>query len=284
MRNACGISQGNLHLKTCFQSRSCGPARGRSNPSGRTLSLTLKLLAAEEFFVWYTFGMSNFFAFDKKHVKLLLESFATGMAAHITPIKYEALSPDSFLLLFRTTAQDGKYHYFVSLETDFQNSIEGARCTIEDWHGNEVIEFWPLRDKKSDKPSEDIKDYQAYTHGPYFAMLAEVKRPTHRGYWADSFTIMPNDKIGEKIKDFSEKAQGNIRMALSEVLKHKTNPNTSFLDSLNAQKKDTIVDDINKTDMAVTLYVQPDDSVELFYNYVNQTVGSKTKKSKGQTV
>jgi hypothetical protein len=224
--------------------------------------------------------MSNFSVFDKKHIESLLESFAPGMTGHITPIKYEALTPDSFLLLFRTTAQDGNNHYFVSLETDFQSSIEGARCTIEDWHGNQVIEFWPLKDRKSDKPSEDIKDYQTPTHGPYFAMLAEVKKPTHKGYWADSFTILPNDRIGDKIKDFSEKAQGNIRKALSEVLKHKANPNVSFLDSLNAQKKETIVDDINKTDIAVTLYVQPDESVELFYNFVNQTGGGKPSKSK----
>lgn len=227
--------------------------------------------------------MSNFSAFDKKHLEALLGSFAPGMAGYITPIKYEALTPDSFLLFFRTTAQDNGNHYFVSLETDFQNSIEGARCTIEDWYGNEVIDFWPLHHKKSDKLSEDIKDYQAPTHGPYFAMLAEVERPTRKGFWADSFTIMPNDRIGDKIKDFTEKAQGNIRKALSEVLKRKVNPNISFADSLTARKTDTIVDDINKTDLAVTVYVQPDDSVELFYNYVNQTVGGRPKKSKGHT-
>jgi hypothetical protein len=240
----------------------------------------LKTPLVEEFFIWYAFNMSNFSAFDKKHVESLLELFAPGMTGHITPIKYEALTPDSFLLLFRTTAQDSSNHYFVSLETDFRNSIEGARCTIEDWHGNEVIKFWPLQAKKSDKPSKDVEDYQAPTHGPYFAMLAEVKKPTRKGYWADSFTIMPNDRIGDKINDFSEVAQGNIRKALSEVLKHKANPNTSFLDSLNAQKKDTIVDDINKTDMAVTLYVRPDERVELFYNYVDQTVGGRPRKPK----
>lgn len=202
------------------------------------------------------------------------------MAAHITPIKYEALSPDSFLLLFRTTAQNGNNHYFVSLETDFQSSVDGARCTVEDWHGNEVINFWPLADKRNSKASEDIKDFQAPTHGPYFAMLAEVKRPANKSYWADSITIMPGDKIGDKIKDLPDQAQQNIRKALSEVLKHKASPNSSFLDSLNAQKKDTIVDDINKTDMAVTVYVQPNDSVDLFYDYVNKTVGGKPRKPK----
>jgi hypothetical protein len=226
--------------------------------------------------------MSNFSVFNKEHIKLLLERFVPGMAAHITPIKYEALTPDSFLLLFRTTGQDGANHYFVSFETDFQNSIESAQCVIEDWHGSPVIKFWPLQDARSDKHSEDIKDYKSPTNGPYFSMLAEVSRPTHKGYWADSFTIMPNDKISEKIKDFSKLAQENIRKALSEVLKHKVDPGASFLDSLTARKDEAVVDDINKTNVAVTLYVQPDDSVDLFYNYVDQSVGGRSKSSRGK--
>jgi hypothetical protein len=42
---------------------------------------------------------------------------------------------------------------------------------------------------------------------------------------------MPKDKIGDKIRELSEKTQQNIRKALSEVLKNKTDPNASFLDS-----------------------------------------------------
>ncbi len=213
--------------------------------------------------------MSNFSIFDKKHLKLLLEPFAPGMASYITPIKYEALTPDSFLFLFRTTAQNSDSHYFVSLETDFQNSIEGARCTIEDWHRNEVIDFWPLQEKRSEHVYEDVKDFQAITSGPYLAMLAEVKRPTHKGYWADSIVIMPGDIIGDKIKDYPEKVQANIRKTLAKVLQHKVDVNVSFLDSLNAKRQDTMKDDKNQTDMAVSLYVQPDGGVEFFYNYVH---------------
>jgi hypothetical protein len=36
VRHAGGMSQGNLHLQTCLQRRSCGPAEGRSNPSRDT--------------------------------------------------------------------------------------------------------------------------------------------------------------------------------------------------------------------------------------------------------
>ncbi len=227
--------------------------------------------------------MSNFDIFDRKHLGLLVEPFAPGMANHITPIKYEALTPDSFLLLFRTTDKNGEYHYFVSLETDFQNSLEGALCTIEDWHGNEVIDFWPLNDKHGQKITDNVKDFQAITSGPYFAMLAEVKRPTQKGYWADSIVIMPGDHIGEKIKNYPEKVQMNIRNALIKVLQHKTDPNASFIDSLNAKRQDTMKDDINQTDIAVSLYVQPDNGVELFYNYVHQTVGNRPRKSQGHS-
>lgn len=81
------------------------------------------------------------------------------------------------------------------LETDFQSSIEGARCTIEEWHSSKVIRFLPLREDTGLTPSEDAKGFQALINGAYFAMLAEVKQPTHNGYRADSVTIMPNDRI-----------------------------------------------------------------------------------------
>ena len=74
--------------------------------------------------------------------------------------------------------------------------------------------------------------------------------------------------------------QISIRKALVEVLQHKTDPKVSFIDSLNSKKQNTIKNDINQTDMAVSLYVQPDKSVELFYNYVHQTVGNRTMKAK----
>lgn len=223
--------------------------------------------------------MSNLTIFDRKYLESLLERFAPGMAAHIIPIKYEALTPDCFLLLFRTTAQNGEYHYFVSLETDSQHSLDGARCTIEDWHGNEVIAFWPLQEKRGKEDAEKQEDFQVATQGAYLSMLAEVKPPTHKGYWARSITIMPGDRISDKIKDYTEQEQVAIRKALVNVLQHKTDPNVSFLAALQAKKRDTIVDDINQTDIAVSLYVQPDGSVESFYNYVHRTIGNRPRKT-----
>lgn len=76
--------------------------------------------------------MSNFSVFSQEYLHMLLEPFAPGIAEHITPIKYEALTPDCFLLLFRSTGSNGDEHFFVSLETDSENSLVGAECTIVD--------------------------------------------------------------------------------------------------------------------------------------------------------
>jgi hypothetical protein len=62
------------------------------------------------------------------------------MSQHVTPIKYEAITPDLFCLLLRTTAKDSQQHYFVLLEYDYIPTNEKAREIIEQWHGP-VLEF-----------------------------------------------------------------------------------------------------------------------------------------------
>lgn len=215
--------------------------------------------------VCYTFTVSNFSIFDIAQLELLLEPFAPGMVKHITPIKYEALTPDSFVFLFRTTGVDNTDHFFVSLETDSQNSLEGVRCTIEEWHGTDVIDFWPLHDTDAQDSSDGISSYSAATSGPYFAFLAEVRRPTHKGYWSEAVFIMPGDVIGDKIQAFPEETQAKIRQALASVLQHKINANLSFLESLQAKKQGIMADDINRTNISVAVYVQPNGDVELFH-------------------
>ncbi len=224
--------------------------------------------------------MSNFDIFDKEHLCKLLEPFALGMTEHITPIKYAALTPDCFLLLFQTTGKHGEDHFFVSLEADFIDGLVGARCTIEDWHG-EVIDFWPISEKRDlATDDEKIENYKVSTSGPYYAVLAEVKRPTHKGYWSEATTIAPGDNIGEKIEGYTSEEQANIRKELASILRHKVDPKASFLDSIQAKAQNTIVDDINMTDMAVSLFVQPDGKVEYFYNYVRPEVSPKDLKQR----
>ena len=63
--------------------------------------------------------------------------------------------------------------------------------------------------------------------------------------------------------------QANIRAILENILQLKIDPKVSSSKSLVAVKKDTIVDDSNKTTMVVSIFVQPDENIEYFYNYVN---------------
>lgn len=59
----------------------------------------------KEFLFCYAFWHGNFPVFDIKHIQLLLDPFALGMTTHIIPIKYEALTPDGFLLFFRSAGK-----------------------------------------------------------------------------------------------------------------------------------------------------------------------------------
>ena len=91
--------------------------------------------------------------------------------------------------------------------------------------------------EKNAKPqSDEIMDFQSPTNDGMIAMLAEVKKPTHKGYWADALEIMPGDNIEDKIKEYPEKVQANIRKVLSEVLKNNIDPNDSFIKSFISEK------------------------------------------------
>jgi hypothetical protein len=214
--------------------------------------------------------MSNFSAFNSKHLERLLEPFAPGMAPYVTPIKYEAFTPDLFCLLLRTTGSDQQEHFFVSLEYDYLESLEAATELIEDWHGP-VIRFWrpgsgpENSDDKTDKPT--LQTLSVESGGPYYAALAEVERPTGDGYWAASVLIMPGDNIDEKLAGFNSKQQEVIRKGLAGILKHSADPDAPFLESFTRSTRDTVVDGINKTDIAVSIHLKKDGSPEFFYNY-----------------
>ena len=68
--------------------------------------------------------MSSYSAFRPEYLQSLIEPFIPGISARVTPIKYEALSPDTFMLLFRYIDTDDISHFFVCLETDSQNSLD----------------------------------------------------------------------------------------------------------------------------------------------------------------
>ncbi len=211
--------------------------------------------------------MSNFTIFEKHYLKLLLEPFSPGMADHIIPIRYDAITPDLFALLFKTNGKDGKEYYFVALEFDHIDGLAGAQCAIEDWHGS-FIEFLPVVKPKSTNQDDTFRHT---SHAPYFAMLARVERPKGLGYWSDNIVIAPGDSIGQKIAHLSAEQQQAVRKGLQDILKHSIgNPSVSFAESFAKAHTATVVEDRNATDMIVSIYMKKDNSFEMFYNRVAQ--------------
>lgn len=207
----------------------------------------------------------SFDIFDRKYLDTLLNPFMPIVTNALVPIRYEALTPDLFAFLFCLTDTSDVEHFFVSLEFDHINGIDGARCTIESWHG-EVLAFVPLLGTTNPNESE-IESYKAETTGPYYAVLTEVGKPLGVGYWSSKVVIMPGDSIDEKIAHYTKEQQEKIKKAIVEKLQHKPSSEKSFLESFNSKFKDTIVDGVNVTDMIVTIYVQKNGSCELFTNF-----------------
>lgn len=182
--------------------------------------------------------MSNFDAFSKDSLARLIEPFAKGMADHITPIKYEALTPDIFAFLFRTTGKSSsglyKEHYFVSLEFDYLENLQEAKGLIEDWHQAKVIEFWnPDNKHESDNAIIQVND-------TYKALLAKVERPKGHGYWANNHVILSPDMIEDFVLTLDENRQDGVRKALHQIFN-------------------------DYPGVSVSVYTHPDGRAEFFY-------------------
>lgn len=202
--------------------------------------------------------MSNFAIFEPGHLSKLLEPFAPGMSQHITPIKYEALSPDLFALLFRTTGRDGGDHYFVSLEFNHIAGVVQVQERIQDWHGKVIRFMQPSRQGFMRDPG--LQKISAVTEKPYYAVLAEVERPSGDSYWANNIVIRPGDRIADKIAGFDEGKQGVVRQMLDRIFSHEFGDGGPVPDYV-------IVNDVNKSNVAVAFYFRPNGEIEYFYNY-----------------
>lgn len=165
--------------------------------------------------------MSNFDIFRHDKLESLIKPFASEMTAHITPIKYEAITPDIFALLFRTTSPDGTSHFFVSLEFDYVESIDAAIEIIEKWHGP-VIEAWPLED------SSDEPHYRAELGEIYSAILTRVERPTGHSYWASNVIVANESEIEPAIVDLTLKQQKVVRKGLKSIFAKYPSASISF--------------------------------------------------------
>jgi hypothetical protein len=155
--------------------------------------------------------MSNFTAFNPKHIEALIQPFSSGMAPHIVPIKYEAITPDIFAFLFRTTGSDGTEHFFVSLEFDYIESLTAIQETIEKWHGGAVVELW--------NPENDLEgdDVRAKVDDIYYAALAQVEAPRGTGYWASNIVVRDASMIESVVATLDVKDKENVEKELRHI-------------------------------------------------------------------
>lgn len=184
--------------------------------------------------------MDNFNIFDRTHLHTAIDPFAPGMSDHITPIKYEALTPDVFAFLFRTTGRDGAPHFFVLLQYDYMTDLDAIKHTINTWHGH-IIEFWPA----PNRPAKTERESVEYDYGnSYKAVLTRVARPTGEGYWASYVTITPRQLSDSGFMEVPAKQRTGVKASVERLVKERP----------------------EAIDNPISLYINNTKGIEIFYN------------------
>lgn len=193
--------------------------------------------------------MRSFDTFTKEHLESIVEPFLEGATAHITPIKYQVITPDIYALLFRTTGRDQDY-FFVSLEYDHLADMATVERVIREWSGAEVQKLiTPKGFQPTDTPT--LADVQVVTKEPYFALLALIDKPRDLGYWSEHVVLKPGDHIVRTLKDYLTPEQMTfVRELVGSHTKTKTKQPTT-----------------NTTEYTYIVYANPDGKVEVFYNW-----------------
>ena len=167
--------------------------------------------------------MSNFTAFNLGYLETLVEPFLPGGTEYITPVKFEAITPDIFAFLFRTTGNDNVDHFFVALEYDHLNDAEEAQNIITRWHGS-FKSFWtPESDKES---AFGLPDISVKIDKIYYCLLAEVDTPTSPSYWTDHKDLYADEDTQAYLKKFPEGQRDTIRRDIEEI--RKSNPDANI--------------------------------------------------------
>jgi hypothetical protein len=156
--------------------------------------------------------MSNFAIFDKSHLAKLIEPFLPGATAHITPIKYQAVTPDLFLFMFRTTGKDNEDYFFVSLETDHIEGPEKIVSLMKSWANADVREI--LFPEGIDEDSEE--EPSVISADPYKAFMIMIEKPQKYGYWSDHVVIEDVSELDEKMTAFSDTDRQSARKLFEE--------------------------------------------------------------------
>ena len=201
--------------------------------------------------------MSNYTAFNQNHIAKLINPFDIYINQDIVPIKYEAITPDIFLFLFRKYGVDGLSHYYVAMEFDYIENTQEAKDIIKNWHGK-VINFLPLYCRKvEDEP--DFRTISAPTNYPYYTMLAEVEPPASgSGFWGENIIVRPGDDIDEKISQFTKKEQKAIHKGLDKIIEHE--------DKYADQTDGSDDDESKKLKNEIAIYKNSKGNFEFFYS------------------
>ncbi len=160
----------------------------------------------------YNTTMSNFNAFSKEYLESIIDPFMPGAVDYITPILYQAYTPDIFMFLFRTTGKDDEDFYFVSVQYDFVEDMERIADIVERWTGDKPIQA--IATAESD--DTDHKQFVAETDDIYKAVLLMIPRPKKLGYWSDHIVVKKSDDVDVLLRGYSKAERDNVRKIQKE--------------------------------------------------------------------
>ena len=120
--------------------------------------------------------MSNYNAFSGGYIAAVIEPFLPGRAINATPIVYEALSPDMFVMLF-TTREGDEDQYYVAYEVDHVSNLDEVRGDIENWSGTTIIDMLRPMHKSQVKDDPSV-----YIDNVYKVYMCQIEKP-RRTYW-----------------------------------------------------------------------------------------------------
>lgn len=206
-----------------------------------------------------------------------LDKFGADLSKNIHLIKYESLTPDMFLLCFRTYGKDGNEYYFAALEFDYMNTIKYAEKVIKTSFAK-VIEFMPPIEKQKGRTQLEQKTVYDDNNCMRF-LLARTERPKGKGYWASYLTIMPGDNIAEKLASLSTGDEELARKTLASIINGQLPANvekdpSDFLGTWQqkAERLHVAPEDlkVNDTKLGINIFKNASGAWEAFYNYVKR--------------
>jgi hypothetical protein len=206
-----------------------------------------------------------------------LDKFGKDLSKNIHVIKYESITPDMFMLCFRTYGKDGNEYYFAALEFDYLNTAKYARDVIKN-NFAKVIEFIPPEAKQTGRT--ELEQNSVYDENQCMRfLLARTERPKGKGYWASYITVMPGDDMAKKLSGLSKDDEILARKTLAEIINAQLpadaeKKSDNFLSSWQ-QKADRLYlrpEDlkVNDTKLGINIFKNSSGAWEAFYNYVKK--------------